>query len=148
MKVDYFLITKLSILITLLVVFGFLFYKNVSTVTGQEKILALFNPAEENLTELYFEDHLKLPKFINQLTEETFRFTIHNLKNKGMNYTIRIHKMTDDNKVLLGTSNAYVANNFYRSFDVTLPPLPNTRTKISVELVNKNQDISFWLDKK
>lgn len=56
--------------------------------------------------------------------------------------------MIDNNKLLLNEENAYVANNFYRSFDEILPPLENQRTKISVELVNKNQDISFWLDRK
>ena len=148
MKSDYFLIIKLAILITILVVFGGFVFKSMSSQSGKEELSSLLKPAKENLTELYFEDHLKLPKYINQSSGEQFRYTIHNLENKGMNYTIRIYKTTETDKVLLREENAYLLNNQSKSFDEILPPIFNQRTKISVELVNKNQDISFWLDKR
>ncbi len=42
----------------------------------------------ETFTELYFEDHLSLPKEIILFKENNFKFTIHNLENKDMDYTL------------------------------------------------------------
>lgn len=48
--------------------------------------LFLTRPAPENFTELYFNNHQTLPKYVNLEEKYNYEFTIHNLENRNYQY--------------------------------------------------------------
>lgn len=101
----------------------------------------------ENYTELYFEDHLNLSKSAALKEPQTFSFTIHNLENKTMNYTYEIYVQDT-----VGSSSGITTNSISlrhdqqktitESYEILAPV---TRAKVVVNLVNKNQQIHYWI---
>ena len=150
-------------------------YKFVdSTPSVKEAITLATTRKPETLTELYFENHLNLPKYIKGSEQYKFTFTIHNLENKDMDYSYIIYKEIPNQKITIGggkvegENKGYTYSIFkdiasqkttleegkvsikkdeYKSIEKTIGPLENLRTDIVVELVDMNQHISFWMDK-
>jgi len=54
----------------------------------KEAIVLATTVKPETFTELYFEDHLSLPNMVTLFKENNFKFTIHNLENKDMEYVL------------------------------------------------------------
>jgi hypothetical protein len=100
----------------------------------------------ETFTELYFEDHLNLPKTIEKYKFYNFTFTIHNLENKDMEYPYVVYLQTVDKKIILNQNTVSVKSGEYGSIYEDFGPLKNIRMKFVVELVDKNQSIHFWME--
>lgn len=101
----------------------------------------------ETFTELYFEDHLKLPKKAVSGRDYSFRFTIHNLENKDINYQYEMHIEVDGEKQLLDKNYVFINNNEYKTIlESVILKQPLKKAKIAINLINKNQQIDFWIE--
>lgn len=123
----------------------YLFVNRVPAVKNAINLATTVKP--ETFTELYFEDHINLPKTIKKHEEYIFVFTIHNLEYKDMEYPYVVYLETTDKKIILNENKVGLKNGEYISVKEDLGPLKSIRMKIIVELVNKNQSIAFWMDK-
>jgi hypothetical protein len=103
----------------------------------------------ETFTELYFEDHLTLPKEITLFKENNFAFTIHNIENRDMQYPYEVYIEVNGERQLIANGSVLIKNDEYmtiaQSFIITTPM---QRVKIVVNLIDKNQQINFWMEEK
>ena len=120
----------------------FMFKSELKSVMAANHLL----PEPENLTELYFEDHDNLPKIIKRRENYTFTFTIHNLENRTAVYPYVVYLETIDKKIVLDGGIVSLKNGEYASIREDFGPLKPIRMKITVELVNRKQPISFWME--
>jgi hypothetical protein len=102
----------------------------------------------EAFTELYFEDHGNLPKTIEKYKEYSFSFTIHNLESKDMAYSYIVYLQRDSERTILDSGGFGLQNDEYRSQREDFGPLENLRTRVVVEITNKNQQIDFWMEER
>ena len=113
----------------------------------------------ETFTELYFENHTELPTLVASPDEFTwynnpntnlyqFSFTIHNLENKDMFYNYEIYSFEHEQAVI-DQGRVFIKNNQSKTIteNFTLPS-DSSRTKVTVNLINKKQQISFWVEDK
>lgn len=111
----------------------------------------------ETFTELYFENHTKLPtQLANQDNKfwyyypttnlYSFSFTIHNLENKDMVYPYEVYSISNDT-TLIDENEVSIKNNESKTIteQFSLPAKYST-TKILVNLPSKDQQISFWME--
>jgi hypothetical protein len=101
----------------------------------------------ETFTELYFEDHINLPKTIQSQKKYSFVFTIHNLENTDMEYPYIVYLQTINKKIILDTNKINLKNGEFKSVKEVFGPLQTIRMEIVVELINKKQSIDFWMEK-
>lgn len=101
----------------------------------------------EKVTELYFEDHINLPKYIQPNGKYTFKFTVHNLEGEDKSYIYRVIKQVDTQIRVIDQGMIQLKNDEYATIDKEVGPFENERTNIQIELVNEFQKISFWLEK-
>lgn len=147
-KINYQLIIRIELLI-LAVCFVIGVFQFVNIPPSLKEAIALATTVKpETFTELYFENHVNLPKDIKRFEQYKFTFTIHNLENKDMDYLYIVYLQRDDEKTIIYKDRVYVKNNEFKSIEKTIGPLKNLRSKIVVELVDKNQKISFWIENK
>lgn len=98
----------------------------------------------ETFTELYFTDHLSLPKQIKQGVPYHFEFTVHNLEYKDFTY---VYEVTADT-LILENGQFLLKHDEIKTIPVTFRIVqPFERMKITVNLVNKNQPIHFWVER-
>ena len=139
----------LRILIPLLVIAAliagiFLLVNYVPSV--KEAFLLATTKIPETFTELYFEDHLSLPKEITLFKENNFKFTIHNLENKDMLYPYEVYIDVNGEKQSIDKSSVLIKNNEYKTITQTFTITTSIqRAKIVVNLIDKNQQIHFWM---
>jgi hypothetical protein len=101
----------------------------------------------ETFTELYFEDHLKLPTTLVPNKEYSFKFTIHNLENKEMNYKYQVYVEDANQKFLLDNDSVVIKKDESKTIPETLHlPGLNTKAKVVINLTNKNQQIDYWIE--
>jgi len=112
----------------------------------KEAIVLATSVKPEAFTELYFENHNDLPKSITSGEKYNFTFSIHNLEDKDVEYSYIVYLQTEDIKVTLDENKIIVRNNELQSINEELGPLKKSKMKIVVELINRNQQIYFWLD--
>lgn len=116
----------------------------------------------EPLTEMYFEDHTKLPKNIFPTKDYNFSFTVHNLEYIYMDYSYLIKEEHNNQITILKNSSFSLANNgsitIFQPFKIKDKDFQ--RAEISIELTklteNPNQrdpnlknitlDLHFWVD--
>jgi len=104
----------------------------------------------EPLTEVYFENHTKLPSGMLPLQEKEFAFSVHNLEYRNMNYSYEIKADYLNVSNIIGNGKFELANNqtttinqkfsFNSAFE---------RARISVNVMKDNNesiDIHFWVD--
>lgn len=130
-------------------IFTLIYFANIAFKPQIKEVMAQYHllPEPENLTELYFEDHINLPKTIVRLETYGYTFTVHNLENKDMEYKYITYLKNVDKKILLQQGKFFLNNGEYKSITVgDLGPLKSTRVKIVVELLGRNQEISFWME--
>ena len=100
----------------------------------------------ETFTELYFENHLNLPSVIKPNQPYYFEFTIHNVESQDMTYPYAVYLQAGDVKIPINQNMVTIKNNQYKTiheaFSVTAPV---TKSEIVVNLLNKNQQIDFWI---
>lgn len=101
----------------------------------------------ESFTELYFENHINLPTQIESGKYYTYEFTIHNLENRDMEYPYTVYLERGDNQTAIDQGIVEVKKDEYKTVENKVGPLKSLRTKVVVELTDKNQIISFWMDK-
>lgn len=112
----------------------------------KEAIVLATTVKPETFTELYFEDHINLPKIILPHENYNFTFTLHNLEYKDMEYPYVVYLETASKKIILDQGVIGVKDGGYQSVKVDFGPLKPIRMKIVVELVNKKQNIIFWME--
>lgn len=100
----------------------------------------------ETFTELYFEDQLSLPDKIVLHRENSFKFTIHNLENKDMNYIYEVYININGEEQLIDKNSVLIKDNEYKTFKENFTiTVPTQRVKVVVNLFNRNQEIHFWM---
>lgn len=105
-------------------------------------------PQPERFTELYFENHTKLPTEAQPNQPYTFSFTVHNLEYQDTPYNYESYLDLDTGKAEIGHGSFTLKQDEYLtvrqeySLAMALP-----KTKIVVNLINKNQQIDFWTGK-
>jgi hypothetical protein len=131
-------------IITSLVAGIFLLVNYVPSV--REAFILATTKKPETFTELYFEDHLTLPKEITLFKENNFKFTIHNLENKDMEYPYEVYIEVNGEKQSIDKNSVLIKNNEYKTITQTfIITTPIQRAKIVVNLIDKNQQIDFWM---
>ena len=145
-KISYRLIISIVlILITAGLIAGFFqLFKYVPSI--KESFILAANPKPETFTELYFENPLSLPSKVNLSEENNFKFTIHNLENKDMEYSYEVYIDINGGKQVIDKSSVLIKNNGYKTITVNFKiTIPMQRFKVAVNLINKKQQIDFWM---
>lgn len=108
-----------------------------------EKLL----PLPETFTELYFENHIKLPSLVDLGRKQMFSFTIHNLEARNMSYSYEVYIDTNGIQKPVDVKTIAIKDNGYttipESFTLTTAA---DRSVVVVNLKNKNQKIDFWIE--
>lgn len=103
-------------------------------------------PKPETLTELYFNANTDLPRSATSNQVVRFAFVIHNLEATDYQYTYEVSVKINGTKHIVDAENIVVKNNQYytknESFKLTHS---SGRSEITVELINKQQSIHFWI---
>lgn len=112
-------------------------------------ILVLATTAQpENYTELYFEDHQILPERAVQGNFYSFRFTVHNLENADVNYPYEVTITGDGRKQVLDKQSVLIKNKGSKTLkEAFILNKPVNSAEVAVNLINKNQQIDFWIQK-
>jgi len=113
----------------------------------KEALILATTVKPETLTELYFENHLSLPNKVTLFKKNNFKFTIHNLENKDMEYPYEVYINVNGVKHIIDKSSVLIRNNEYKTIteDFALT-ISTQRAKVVVSLINKNQRIHFWIE--
>ena len=131
----------LIIFIIIVVILLFIFIKPLNHM-----IKPAISAESEDLTEIYFEDHLSLPDKITLDQEYTFSFTIHNLENKEMEYFYEIYIEANEENNIIEKGSIYIKNNEYKTKTIDFKIIdPINRAKVVVRVNNKDLQISFWI---
>ena len=109
-------------------------------------VLVFTNKPKESFTELYFEDHQNLPKDINVNENNFFAFTIHNMENQEFTYSFKVTEEYSDKVVLVGENSVTLQDDQIATIPIFFTINDDFETaKIKVELLNKEQEIHFWV---
>lgn len=101
----------------------------------------------ENLTELYFENHLELPKTMPETESIPYSFTIHNLENKKVEYTYIVYAKNEKGETMLTKGKVALDHDKYQTIESSVAPGENLRTRIIIQLTGEStQEIAFWLE--
>jgi hypothetical protein len=104
---------------------------------------------KEPLTELYFNDHLAIPKLAHVNDTYNLSFTINNLEYKDMPYPYKITEKYGNVSKTIAEGNIFLADNtstsvpFSFSFNETFK-----RAQVQITLTDKNQSIHLWVDER
>ncbi len=119
----------------------------ISTIPSVRSTWTLATTVQpETFTELYFENHINLPKAAIKDKVNDFKFTIHNLEYRTITYPYTIYAEADGIKQELDKGSVTLRQDEYKtileSFSLVID---GKRTKITVLLTDKNQSIHFWM---
>jgi hypothetical protein len=140
-------IKKINVYYPLIILFitGVFFLSTIPSVRTSWALATTVKP--ETFTELYFEDHLNLPNKITPNKVYSFKFDVHNLENKDMTYPYEIYLQAGNVKLPIKKAVITVKNNQYQTVkEDFLIDAPISRSEIVVNLINKNQQIDFWIE--
>ena len=99
------------------------------------------------LTELYFSDHLNLPRQITVGKPYQFEFNIRNLEFEDITYSYEVKTSVKGVENVLSGGEVFLRSSETKNTSVSLLfPKTIDRAKVIVKLVNKNQEISFWVN--
>lgn len=103
-------------------------------------------PEPVRFSELYFENHMNLPQTSKQNEQLPFRFTLHNLENKTIEYKYQITaETTSSGKLLLDEGFIQLVHDDLETIDANpMVTSVSGRTKIEVNLPDQQQNIHFW----
>jgi hypothetical protein len=121
----------------------------VVVIFAYEPVIQALTPREEPFTELYFEDHLHLPKTMVVNTPIKLAFTIHNLEGIQMTYPIRVFaqdESTPPQVTELMKTQVTIEQDQSKTIPVefAIPQFTTPRQKITVELEQLQQTIHLW----
>ena len=127
---------------------AFLYFFSIPSVSKAWAILTTIKP--DSFTELYFEDHLTLPKTVENNKIYTFKFTTHNLEYKDMTYPYEVYILDNGKKQTIEKKTFMLKQDQYKTlqekFTFTKPL--KDRAEIIVYLINNDQQIDFWIEGK
>ncbi|MFH1592030.1 MAG: carbohydrate-binding domain-containing protein [Candidatus Woesearchaeota archaeon] len=104
--------------------------------------LVIARPDPERFTELYFDDHNYLDKYSYD-GKHDFSFTIHNLEGERMVYDYEV-KVDDE---IVKEAGVVIENDGFAEVHENVEiSVPFDRAKIEVSLVEKDQEIHFWVE--
>lgn len=131
--------------LTIISITAAIFY--ISTIPSVQQTWTLATTVKpETFTELYFEDHINLPKAAIKNKVNDFKFTIHNLEYKTMTYPYTIYAEVDGIKQELDKGSVTLRHDDYRTILESFSLVSDAkRAKITVLLTDKNQSIHFWM---
>lgn len=114
-------------------------------------IVQALTPRPETFTELYFENHLELPKTVLVDSQNEVSFTIRNLEYKTMIYPVEVIATPENSDLKLTLMTSSITLNQGASRTMTVPfsfaeHYSLVRMKISVNLINLDQSIHFWVN--
>ncbi len=116
----------------------------VVAAMNQHKLL----PQPERLTELYLEDHLRLPKAYMRGQRNAFTFTVHNLEHEPVTYEYVVSAESTESARIISEGSFTLEHDGYKSIEERIASTESAlRTKINISLENKDQSIHFWVDK-
>jgi hypothetical protein len=101
----------------------------------------------ETFTELYFDDNLDLPSKVIPRHPYFFQFTLHNVEGKDMEYPYEVYVEIGQDKLIFDKGMVLVKQNDYKTIHESFAAasvLP--KSEIIVDLINKNQQIDFWIE--
>jgi len=135
---------RLLVLVIWFIVIGFIIVEYVPSV--KEALILATTVKPETFTELYLEDHLSLPDKVILFKENNFKFTIHNLENKDMEYPYEVYIDLNREKKMIDKSSVLIKSNEYKTIseDFTIT-VPTQRVKVVINLISKSQQIHFWM---
>lgn len=126
------------------------FSQFVNSVPAVKQAIALATTVKpETFTELYFANHLGLPKEIKLGTLYSFQFVVHNLEYRDFTYIYEVSAEDEEgkNKIILSRNRFLLKHDEIKTVPVTFKIInPFRRMKITVNLINKNQPIHFWVE--
>ena len=138
------IIRSLLFMVWVILIGGFLLLELVPS--SKEAFLLATTVKPESFTELYFEDHLSLPSEVTLFKENHFKFTIHNLENKDMEYPYEVYIEENEKKQSIDKRHVLIKDNESKKIPVNFTiTMPMQRAKVVVNLINKNQQIHFWM---
>jgi hypothetical protein len=113
-------------------------------------ILSFIPRGIEPLTEVYFENHTKLPANVFLNRDYNFSFTVHNLEYEDVNYRYSVKAEYNETSVDIDSGGIFLANNESKSIYESFSFKEHfSRAKVEV-IVSKNEtdsiDIHFWVD--
>jgi len=112
-------------------------------------ILSQIPKGIEPLTELYFTQHLELPKTIEVNKTYNFSFSVHNLEYEPIIYKYEVTGEYNNKTVQFDINSIGLDNNQTKTIDETFKINEHfDRAKISVNLLNRQEVIHFWVDEK
>ena len=100
----------------------------------------------ETFTELYFENHNQLPTTIIRFQIYPYSFTIRNLENKDIEYHYKISGQRNNQTIFEDYYTINIKKGETKTINDTVGPLKNLQTKIIIELIDQNQQISFLMN--
>ena len=140
------LIKKIVISIIVVGLFAVVILKLVKYDSVKETIILATTQNPQLLTELYFENHLSLPDKIVLFKENKFQFTIHNLESREIEYHCEAYIDTDGKKNIISMDSILMKNDEYKTIYLNFTIIiPTQRSKVVVNLIDKNQQIFFWI---
>ncbi|MEX0616717.1 MAG: hypothetical protein WD231_02790 [Candidatus Woykebacteria bacterium] len=123
------------------------FVQIVKYVPGvNEAVVSATTIKPETFTELYFENHTKLPHKFDPITKQSFSFTIHNLEYKDMTYSYEVYLLASVSAQTIDKGTIKLSQNGNKTINENVVLNSNIgRAKVVVNLTNKNQQINFWI---
>jgi len=112
---------------------------------GINMVLKISKGEPDSYTELYFNNHTSLP--VRTISSEAygFDFTIHNFQHRNMTYPYEVYMETDTKKVQLSHGSITLAHNELKTTPVKFVARNDRMSKITVNLLEQNQQIGFWI---
>jgi len=105
----------------------------------------------EPLTELYFENHTELPKYIFLDKNYSFSFTVHNLEEQDMNYEYIIEFYDEEENFIkeINKKEFFLENNESETFtqDFSFNE-PFDRARINIKITKNPPEEEPWFKKK
>jgi hypothetical protein len=104
-------------------------------------------PQPQNVTELYFTDHRKLPASYTPGETQQVAFSIRNNSDRDVTYTYVVNEQSEDGKQYREVTRRaiLVPRNSTQSIDI---PVVRTdfgdRARVGIFIANSNQTINYW----
>jgi hypothetical protein len=142
--------TKIHFLNITLLTFVIILCTTLISVNKQQIINQMNNwkllPEPETFTELYFDNHLKLPSTVKINTLQTFSFTIHNEEYKTVTYPYEVYITGSNGQQLIDLKSVTLDQDHYKTIKETFSVTkPIKREEVIVKLTSLNQQIDFWI---
>ncbi len=124
---------------------GILLYNAFPSLRENVALATTVKP--ETFTELYFEDHLKLPQETTLEKTYSFKFTVHNLEYKDMDYPYEVYIASNSAKLMtIDKGTISLKHDQYQTvLERYVLEGKIKRAKVVVDLPSKKQQIDFWI---